>query len=76
LIDLDLKVEFVFSEFGSLHLGDAPLNARLRSQMEKMMSSPSASVQGASSGWADTMGAYGLFNNPKVTAEKIFQPHR
>lgn len=69
-------MEFAFSEFESLHLGDARLDARLRSQMEKMMDSPSASVQSACSGWSETMGAYRLFNNPKVTLEKIFKPHR
>lgn len=69
-------MEFAFSEFGSLHLGDARLDARMREQMEKMARSPSASVQGACSGWAETIGACRMFNNPKVTAEKIFRPHR
>lgn len=69
-------MEFSFSEFKSLHLGDARLDARLRSQMEKMMKAPSASVQSACSGWTETMAAYRLFNNPKVTLEKIFKPHR
>jgi hypothetical protein len=69
-------VEFVFSEFESLHLGDARLDARLRAQVEKMTKAPSASVQAASSGWAETMAAYRLFNNSKVTMEKIFAPHR
>lgn len=69
-------MEFVFSEFQSLYLGDARLDARLRAQMEKMMKAPSASVQAACSGWAETIAAYRLFNNPKVTLEKIFAPHR
>jgi hypothetical protein len=69
-------VEFSFSEFRSLDLGDARLDARLRSQLEKMLKSPSASVKSACSGWAETTAAYRLFNNPKVTLEKIFEPHR
>lgn len=57
-------------------MGDARLEARLRAQMEKMLNAPSASVQGACSGWTETMAAYRLFNNPKVTLEKILEPHR
>lgn len=45
-------------------------------QLDKMLKAPSASVQSACSGWAETMAAYRLFNNPKVTFEKIFEPHR
>lgn len=52
------------------------MDVRLRGQMENMTKFPSASVQSACSGWAEAMAAYRLFNNPKVTLEKILEPHR
>lgn len=69
-------MDFVFSEFGSVDLGDERLNRRLRGQLENMLKSPSGSVQSACSGWAETNAAYRLFNNGKVTMEKILAPHR
>ena len=69
-------MDFVFSEFNSLDLGDARLNKRLRLQLGRMLESPRASVQSACRGWAETMGAYRLFNNPKVTLEAVMEPHR
>lgn len=52
------------------------MDKRMRSQLDKMLNAPAASVQSACSGWAETMAAYRLFNNPKVTSESILKPHR
>jgi hypothetical protein len=68
--------DFVFSEFESLYLGDARLDARFCLLMQRMMQAPSASVLAACSGWAETKGAYRLFNHPKVTMEAVLAPHR
>lgn len=57
-------------------MGDARLDRRMRDQLENMLKSPSASVQSSCSGWAETTAAYRLFNNEKVTSEKILCPHR
>lgn len=69
-------MDFVFSEFSSLSFGDARLDRRLRLQLENMLKHPSASVQSSCNGWAETMGAYRLFNNPKVNSAAILEPHR
>jgi len=64
------------SEFSGINFGDSRLGARFKRVIDAMMNSPLQSISGACRGWAETMGAYRLFNNDKVTSDKIMEPHR
>jgi hypothetical protein len=46
-------------EFKTVDLGDKRLNKRLFLLAERLSESPSGSIPGACSGWAETQGAYG-----------------
>lgn len=63
-------------EFHSLDFGHKKLDARFGSTVERLAAQPMASINQACRGWSDTKGAYRLFDNKKVTADKILQPHR
>jgi len=63
-------------EFARLDLGDKRLNERLIDLANKFAAQPQAPINQACEDWADTKGAYRLFNNEKVTSDKIFLPHQ
>ncbi|WP_088510946.1 transposase DNA-binding-containing protein [Burkholderia ubonensis] len=46
------------TEFTDLDLGDARLNKRARTLMERLAAKPTAGVPQACRGWGETMGAY------------------
>ena len=62
-------------EFGTIHLGDKRLDARLIDVAEELSAYPQSAINAACGDWADTKAAYRLFDNEKVTAEKIIAPH-
>ena len=64
------------TELGRADLKDRRLNDRLLTVTKAMASNPAGSIPAASGGFAETMAAYRLFANPKVTAEAIQTPHR
>lgn len=63
-------------EFQMIDLGDKRLDKRFRSTFANLSAKPSASINQACGSWSDTKGAYRLFDNEKVTADKILQPHQ
>lgn len=63
------------AELAGVDLGDQRLNRRSVKVIEALAANPEASVNGAASGWGDTLAAYRLFDNPAVTPEKILEPH-
>jgi len=67
---------WVEPEFSQIDLGDKRLNKRFRQVAQRLYDSPQSSPKAAGQGWAETMGAYRLFENERVTAEKIFKPHQ
>jgi hypothetical protein len=67
--------EGIASELIGMDLGDKRLNERSVRVLESLAADPEASVNAASRGWAETNGAYRLFQNPSVTPEKILAPH-
>jgi hypothetical protein len=67
---------WIQEEFACLELGDERLNRRLRQVVEKIWQSPQRSTAGACGSWKETMAAYRLFDNEKVTPEQILLSHR
>ena len=68
--------EGIANELVGINLGDKRLNRRSFQVIEALAANPQASINGACSGWADTIAAYRLLDNRKVTPERILQPHR
>jgi hypothetical protein len=62
-------------EFKGLSLGDKRLEARLRLVSEQLSSKLQSPIYDAAGDWKSAKAAYRLFDNEKVTAEKILQPH-
>jgi len=62
-------------EFRQLDLGDARVNRRARTMMERMAAPPTSSVPKACNGWGETMAAYRFFDNDGVDWHTILEPH-
>ena len=69
------KGDWAEHELRSLDLGDKRLNRRMAKVVRDLAAKPQNSIPAASEGWAETHGAYRLFRNKKVTADKVLQPH-
>ena len=54
------------TEFADLDLGDARLNRRARTLMERLVARPTAGVPQACRGWGGTMAVYRFFDNDGV----------
>lgn len=63
------------AEFEGLDLGDVRLNRRARTLLTRLGDKPTASIPAACGGWDETRAAYRLFDNPKVTAQQVLEPH-
>ena len=62
-------------ELSSIDLGDKRLNRRCQRLLGLMADSPGKSIPDACGCWADTMAAYRLFDNERVTMERILDSH-
>ena len=62
-------------EFETIDLGDKRLTQRLIDVAAELSASPQSPINAACGDWASTKAAYRLFDNEKVTAEKILSPH-
>ena len=62
-------------EFETLDLGDKRLTQRLIDVAGELSASPQSAIHAACGDWAATKAAYRLFDNEKVTSEKILSPH-
>lgn len=67
---------WIDAEFSPINLGDKRLNKRFRQVAQRLYDSPQHSPKAACQGWAETVGAYRLFDNESLTPEKIFAPHQ
>jgi len=63
------------AEVEGVDFGDKRLNRRLSKVISELGESPSLSIPSATSGRAEMEAAYRLFDNDKVTPEKILEPH-
>jgi hypothetical protein len=66
---------WVQAEFSSLDFGDERLNKRLMGVAESLSDQPESSLYRAMESWGEAKAAYRLFDNEKVTPEKILAPH-
>lgn len=63
-------------ELAQVDLGDQRLNRRSQSVLQQLGDKPTHSRPTACGGWAETLAAYRLFANDKVSPQKILAPHR
>jgi hypothetical protein len=62
-------------EFAHLDLGDARLNKRARTLMERLAAKPTAGVPQACRGWGEPIAADPFFDNDEVEWVTILEPH-
>jgi hypothetical protein len=66
---------WAYDEMATADLGDRRLDARLAKLLERIGQHPQVSIPAACGGWAETLGAYRFFDNPKTSFEKVLAPH-
>jgi hypothetical protein len=66
---------WIDAELATVNFGDTRLNKRFIGMLEALANSPNASIPQAMGGKAELDAAYRLFDNDKVTDQKILQPH-
>jgi hypothetical protein len=66
---------WVIDELKTTDLQDARLNERLQCVLAQLSARPTASIPAACGGRADMTAAYRLFDNEKVTFDKVLEPH-
>jgi Transposase DNA-binding/Transposase Tn5 dimerisation domain len=67
---------WIAEELKTVDLGDERLDRRFEIVLERLASRPSVSIPAACKGLAETQAAYRFFDNERVEAAKILQPHR
>ncbi len=70
-----MTASWVTDELRTADLGDARLDRRFADVLDQLSGRPSASIPSACGGYAETAAAYRLFDNDKVTLEKVLSPH-
>jgi hypothetical protein len=58
------------------NLGDKRLNRRASKILHQLAQRPEGSVPSTFQSWPETLAAYRFFDNEKVSAEKVLEPHR
>jgi hypothetical protein len=71
-----MKPGRISRELGGADLGDPRRSRRLVQVAGHMAQAPDRSVGAACGGWSEAMAAYRLLAAPRVTPEKILEPHR
>src|SRR4051812_14739686 len=71
-----MVVPWVMDELRAADLKDKRLNNRLREVLSQLGGQPTASIPAACGGFAEMTAAYRLFDNEKVSFEKILAAHR
>jgi hypothetical protein len=70
-----MRTPWAIEEADTANLGDARLNDRLVELLSMLGSRPNLSIPAACGGRAEMAAAYRFFDNDKVTADKVLQPH-
>ena len=68
--------ESLADEVRGTEFGDLRLTNRLLKIADRLGCRPNMSIPAAADGRAEMEAAYRFFDNPKVTPEAIFKPHR
>lgn len=66
---------WALDEMSGIELGDQRLNKRVVRVLQQLGNKPAPSIPTACKGWAETLAAYRLFDNDKVTMEKVLAAH-
>ncbi len=66
---------WAIDEMLAVKLDDKRLNRRVAQVLAQLGDKPTPSIPTACKGWAETLAAYRLFDNDKVTMEKILSAH-
>lgn len=66
---------WVEKEMKDVNLADKRLNSRMAQILDQLGGHPNASIPAACNGWAETMAAYRFFDNPRISFEKLLEPH-
>ena len=66
---------WVVTETRAADFGDQRLNRRFELLLDRLSDKPSLSIPATCSGWAETAAAYRFFDNPRVSADRVLQPH-
>jgi hypothetical protein len=66
---------WAIEEMKTARLSDKRLNKRLTRVLSALAERPTASIPAACGGKLETDAAYQFFDNPKVTFDKVLQPH-
>jgi len=67
--------DWAMEEFQDVKFGDKRLDRRLVRVVSSLSNMPKQSIPAATEGWAETQGAYRMFDNEKVTLERILESH-
>ncbi len=70
-----LPVSWGRQEFSGLDLGDNRLNERLINVADALAAYPESTINAACGDWSSAKAASRLFDNEKVSSEKILAPH-
>ena len=70
-----MVAQWVQDEMATVELNDKRLNKRLTQVVSALGARCTASIPAACGGYAEMTAAYRLFDNEKVTYEKILAPH-
>jgi hypothetical protein len=63
-------------EMLKVNLGDKRLERRAAKVLHQLAQRPEGSIPSAFQSWGETLAAYRFFDNEKVSAEKVLEPHR
>lgn len=72
---MKVSSSWAVDELAKISFGDKRLDKRFLKIAGSQSQTPQKSINASSSDWSCAKGAYRLFNNSKVTAEKILDPH-
>lgn len=74
--DGDKQESWAKAELEGANFGDVRLRRRAELVLGSLSRHPEGSVPAAFQSWGETVAAYRLFDNEKVTAERVLEPHR
>jgi hypothetical protein len=72
---MTLNSSWALEELAKVNFGDKRLDKRFLKVAASQGKSPQLSINASSEDWSCVKGAYRMFSNPKVTPEKILEPH-
>jgi len=67
--------EWCEEELAQVDLGDRRLNRRAMQVLGSLGKQPSRSIPGSCHSWSETLAAYRLFDNERVTTTRLLAPH-